>query len=364
MERRGTLEEERILKSTSARSAVSASFAPRVTIVVCCRNEAKHIEATLGSALLQQGIQGGFEVVVADGMSEDGTREILSELAAKDSRIRLIDNLGRIASCGLNSAIAVAKGAVIVRMDAHTEYDVDYVRSCLDVQELTNADNVGGPARTKASGYVEKAIAAAYHSAFSAGGAKFHDPNYEGPLDTVTYGCWRRETFARFGSFDEELARNQDDEHNLRIILGGGRIWQSPRIKSWYHPRRSLSALFRQYMQYGYWKVRVIQKHHLAGSVRQLIPAGFLVSLVLAGVLGIWLPLAAALCLSLTALYLCASVAASILTAFRNGLSLLPVLPLVFWCYHFGYGLGFLFGVFDFLLMGSRPRASSASLTR
>jgi hypothetical protein len=117
-------------------------------------------------------------------------------------------------------------------------------------------------------------------------------------------------------------------------------------------------------MQYGYWKVRVIQKHHLAASTRHMVPAGFLVSLVLAGVLGIWIPLAADLCLALAGLYICASVAVSLFTALKNGPALFPVLPIVFFCYHFGYGLGFLLGLFDFLLMRSGPRASCVALTR
>jgi len=96
---------------------------------------------------------------------------------------------------------------------------------------------------------MERAVAAAYHSPFSTGGAKFHDVEFEGWVDTVTYGCWHREVFDRVGIFDEQLVRNQDDEFNLRLIRSGGTIWQSPRIVSWYRPRGSFSTLFRQYFQ-------------------------------------------------------------------------------------------------------------------
>lgn len=195
------------------------------------------------------------------------------------SRLRLISNPGRITPTGLNAAIRGAQGDIIIRMDAHTEYAADYVRQCVEVLETTGADNVGGPAQTKAETYMEKVVAAAYHSPFSVGGARFHNVNYEGWVDTVTYGCWRRETFERFGYFDEELVRNQDDEHNLRILRGGGKIYQSPKIQSWYRPRGSLTALFKQYMQYGYWKVRVIQKHKLPASWRHLVPGAFVLSL-------------------------------------------------------------------------------------
>ena len=109
---------------------------------------------------------------------------------------------------------------------------------CVETLTSSGADNVGGPARTKPVAYLERAVAAAYHSPFSVGGARFHSIDYEGPVDTVTYGCWCKEVFERFGYFDEELVCNQDDDHNLRIIRGGGKIWQSPRIKSWYRQRR------------------------------------------------------------------------------------------------------------------------------
>ena len=109
--------------------------------------------------------------------------------------------------------------------------------------------------------------------------------NYEGRLDTVYLGCWPREVFERIGLFDEELVRNQDDEFNLRLARAGGKIWQSPRIKSWYTPRGSLGDLFRQQMQYGYWKVRVIQKHRLPASIRHLVPGLFVVSVVVLPVL-------------------------------------------------------------------------------
>ena len=103
--------------------------------------------------------------------------------------------------------------------------------------------------------------------------------NYSGRVDTVYLGCWPREVFDRIGMFDEELVRNQDDEFNLRLVRSGGKIWQSTRIKSWYHPRETLRQLFSQYVQYGYWKARVMQKHKLPASLRHVIPACFILEL-------------------------------------------------------------------------------------
>ena len=152
---------------------------PAVSVVVPCYNELGHIEACLHSILAQEPPHGGFEVIVADGMSSDGTRDILMELACEEPRLRVIDNPGRIVSTGLNAAIRAARGKVIIRMDVHTEYATDYVRQCLAVLQETGADNVGGPWVAKGVGFVGKAIAAAFQSPFSVGGPMGHDPSYE-----------------------------------------------------------------------------------------------------------------------------------------------------------------------------------------
>jgi succinoglycan biosynthesis protein ExoA len=329
----------------------SADGIPRLSVVVPCRNEKDHVEAGMRSILGQKVPPGNFEVIVADGMSDDGTREILEQLELDNVRIHLIDNPGRIVSSGLNLAIRKARGEVIVRMDMHTRYAPDYLCQCVIMLQQTGADNVGGPARTEAANYMQSVFCAAYHSPFSVGGARFHDVEYEGEVDTVPYGCWPREVFTRIGLFDEELVRNQDDEFNLRLTRAGGRIWQSPSIRSWYTPRESFSALFRQYMQYGYWKVRLIQKHKLPASFRHLVPGFFVLSLILLPLFAVWWSLAAWAWLGLLATYFAASLVASLLAAKKNGWKLFPLLPLVFGCYHLSYGLGFLCGVVDFVIL-------------
>ena len=245
---------------------MQASENIRVSVIVACRNERKHIRNCLDSLCRQALGDIKIEVLIADGMSDDGTRQILDLYKRIVLPLRVIDNRDKIASAGLNAAIRAARGEIIIRMDAHSEYAPDYIRRCLEVLNETSADNVGGPALTRADGYLGRAIALAYHCAFSCGGAKFHDVEYEGYVDTVPYGCWRKSTLERIGLFDENLSRNQDDELNLRLISSGGRIWQSPRIASWYRPRATLTALFRQYFQYGFWKVSVIRKHTKPGS--------------------------------------------------------------------------------------------------
>lgn len=340
----------------------SDSQVPFVSIIIPCRNEARHIEACLRGILAQDYPPDRMEIIIADGMSDDGTREIIARIAGEDPRIRLVDNPKRITPAGLNAAIKASRGEIIIRTDAHTEYAADYVSQCVAVLRETGADNVGGPWRARGREPVAQAIAAAFQSPFAVGGAKSHDPLYEGPVDTVYLGCWPRQVFERVGLFDEELVRNQDDEHNLRIVRAGGKVWQSPRIRSWYTPRGSLGALFRQYFQYGYWKVRVIQKHRMPASWRHLVPGTFVAALLLLGIGAPLLGWARAAFGILVGTYAAALITASAAAAVTNGWKLFPLLPVVFACYHFAYGLGFLAGVWDFAVL--RRRGRFAQLTR
>lgn len=340
------------------------SGTPYVSLISACRNEAAAIRPFVDSLLAQQFGTLGWELLIADGMSTDGTRAVLNEYAARYANVRVIDNPALIVSTGLNAAIAAARGEIIVRVDAHTVYASDYCLRSIQALEESGADNVGGPARTQVSGRRARAIAAAYHSRFSTGGARFHDPDYTGWVDTVPYGCWRRQLFARIGGFDEELVRNQDDEFNLRLQRAGGKIWQDPAIRSWYTPRATFSGLFRQYFQYGYWKVAVIRKHRLPASWRHLVPVAFVLgnALALAGLL--WTALAgmtvvfaglALVWLACAVCYLMAVVAASLHAARRHGWDLVAELPVAFAVFHFAYGFGFLAG-----LLHLRRRRSAA----
>jgi succinoglycan biosynthesis protein ExoA len=335
----------------------------RVSVIVPCRNERDSIDLCLQSILTQEPPSGRFEVIVADGMSDDGTREILERLRAENPDLRLVDNPGRIVSTGLNAAIKAAMGQIIIRMDAHTNYAPDYLRQCVRVLDETGADNVGGPWTAQGTGSIGAAIAAAFQSRFAAGG-RAHDVTYEGFVDTVYLGCWRRSVFERIGYFDENLVRNQDDEFNLRLTRAGGKIWQSPQIRSWYKPRGSLRALFRQYMQYGYWKIPVIQKHKIPASVRHLIPGVFVLLLI---TLPLLYPLSAAagwLWLMMVGVYITCNLTASVATAARKSYGLLPLLPAVFAVYHVAYGYGFLRGAWNFVVLGRKPQPVFVALTR
>ena len=326
----------------------------QVSVIVACRNEIGHIYKFLDSLSRQELCGISAEVLIADGMSDDGTRQIVEQHQTRNPSVQIIDNSGKIVSTGLNAAIRQARGEIIVRMDAHTEYAPDYISRCVEVLNETNAQNVGGAARTRADGYCAQAIAFAYGISFACGGARFHDARYEGYVDTVPYGCWRKSTFERLGGFDERLTRNQDDELNLRIISAGGKIWQSPMIQSWYRPRKNLTALFQQYFQYGFWKIAVIRKHRRPASWRHLIPGACILIgvLMLGGAVGadlfgseLWTIAFLGSLAALLGIYSTLSIVAAIQVARHSGWRFLPFLPVVFATYHISYGLGFLLGI-------------------
>jgi glycosyltransferase involved in cell wall biosynthesis len=310
----------------------------KVSVIVPCRNERAYIGAFLENLAAQKTGDLDWDAWIADGESTDGTRQQIEEFARRDSRIHLIANPAGRAAAGLNQALAHSSGEIVIRMDVHTRYAEDYIAQSVAALERSGAENAGGPWRAAGGSYIQRAIAAAFQSRFCAGGAKSHDVDWEGFVDTVYLGCWRRETFARIGGFDESLERNQDDEWNLRLTLAGGKVWQDPHIRSWYTVRPSLRALWKQYFDYGFWKVAVIRKHGRPASWRHLAPGLFLLANV------VLFPLKPVIAVSMDAPYIAATIAFSVAAAARSGWTLVPVLPPVFAVYHFAYGLGFLWG--------------------
>lgn len=256
-----------------------------VSIIIPIFNERKYIHQLLNSLLNQDYPKDRFEILLIDGRSEDGTKEKIKEIMASSPEfshlhITVLDNPKRIVPCALNIGIKESKGGFIIRLDAHSEYAPDYVTKCVAWLEKTNAANVGGPMRAIGKGYIGKSIEFAHYSRFSLGGGKFHDEQWSGYVDTVYLGSWPKSIFDEVGLFDERLIRNQDIEFNARIRKGGGRIYLTPEIRSYYHCRDSLRGLWRQNFENGKWVVytKVIAPYTL--SWRHFIPFVFVASLI------------------------------------------------------------------------------------
>jgi glycosyltransferase involved in cell wall biosynthesis len=320
---------------------------PFVSMILPIRNESAFIARSIKAVLAQDYPRDRYEVVVADGMSTDDTRQIVELFQSKQPNLRLIDNPGRIVPTGLNAAIAQARGQIIARVDGHCEIAPDYLRNCVTHLLNDGVDGVGGPLETIGETFTARVIAAAMSSTFGVGNSAFRTVNDSTQLtDTVAFPAYTRAIVEAAGSFDEELVRNQDDEYNYRLRKLGARILLAADVRSKYYSRGSLRSLWRQYFQYGYWKVRVMQKHPRQMRARQFVPFFFVVSLLLCLLL---LPFfGPSLLLVVIGSYFIANLLASILVASRKGKRLFVLLPTAFAILHLSFGLGFLIGLVKF----------------
>ena len=322
---------------------------PFVSVVVPCRNERDHVAPCLASILGNDYPADRREVVVVDGMSDDGTRDRIREVAAANPAVRLVDNPSRVTPAALNAGIAATAGDIVLRMDAHARYPPHYIRRLVDALEQSGADNVGGLMNTLPGGpgALPEAIALAMRHPFGVGNAAFRTgasaPTW---VDTVPFGCFRRALFDRLGGFDPELLRNQDDEMNGRIIRAGGRILLVPDVSVDYFARPALGKLARMYYQYGYYKPLVVRKLGMVPTARQLVPAALLLALAMAALLAGVAPSIGRPALALVAgLYLLAVAAATGAAWWGTRRSAALLLPAVFPVMHFAYGWGYLRGL-------------------
>lgn len=312
-----------------------------VSVIIPVRNEARFIEATITS-VLSQDYPGPIEVIIADGLSNDGTREILDRIAERDDRVRYLDNPTGRTPNGLNLAIAASRGEVIVRCDGHAELPPGYIRSAVDILRDTGAVNVGGIQRAVGENWLQRAIAHAMTSRIGVGDSRFHYGGAAGPTDTVYLGVFRREAVLAVGLFDETLTRNQDYELNIRLRENGGIVWFDPRLEVVYRPRRSLRSLWHQYFGYGSWKRKVIRIHPGSTKLRQLAPPLFIIAMVVSALLLLtpWPHLGWIVPLLYLGLLALGTVAQFVHTRDSAALGM----PLAVVTMHVAWGLGFLLG--------------------
>lgn len=314
---------------------------PAVSAIVPVRNEVATIERSIRS-VLDQDYPALVDVVVADGMSADGTRAIVESLAAIDPRVRLVDNPTGATPAALNAAVRAARGEVIVRCDAHSFLPPGYVRHAVEIMRRTGADNVGGMQLASGRTPVQRAIALAMHIPLGVGDARFHLGGDPGPVDTVYLGVFRRAALERVGLFDEHLLRNQDADLNYRLRATGGLVYFHPDLKVDYVPRDSLRALWRQYWGSGAWKRETFRRRPGAVRWRQVAPPALVLGLAASAVLAFspW----RALALVVPALYALALAGTAAWTALRRRDPTALLLPIVLPSMHLAWGTGFLLG--------------------
>jgi len=336
---------------------------PSISITIPARNEEKYIEKCILSILSADYPQEKIKVFVCDGLSTDNTREIVSSLSNKHKNIQLIDNEKQTTPFALNLGLKASNCAIKIILGAHAEIDEDFLKN--NVSVLNNYPEVGC-----AGGIIEnvyenesaETIGLAMSSVFGVGNAHFRTGSKNGFVDTVAFGAYRNEVFEKIGYFDEDLIRNQDDEFNFRLLQNGFKIYLNSNIKSKYYVRASFRKLYKQYYQYGYWKVYVNKKHKAVTSVRQLVPLFFVLFLFL----GLTLSFLHWVLGTLFSLGVLAYIGLAIVFASQKSTSFEKItgIAYTFFLLHFSYGLGYLVGIFDFIALNKGPRISSQKLTR
>lgn len=324
-----------------------------VSVVIPCRNEKSYIRKCIDSFLNQSYPKDLYEILICDGMSDDGTRDIIKEYQNKYDNVKLIDNKGLSAPKGMNEGIKYSEKDAIIIFGAHAYADEDFISENIKALTSNEVGCVGGPIETINENNKGASISMAMSSPFGVGNALFRYAKEETFVDTVAFGCYRKEVLNEIGYFDEELVRNQDDELNFRVIKSGNKILLSPKIKSYYYSRSSLKKLWKQYYQYGFWKVRVMQKHGKPASLRHLVPATFVITNILGAVLSLFNKYIFYFWMLELALYVFCDIIFSCKLIKKNK-NIKKHIFFIFPILHISYGIGFVKGLFNFYIIKSK----------
>jgi glycosyltransferase involved in cell wall biosynthesis len=325
-------------------------MSPNVSIIVPCYNEQSTIRLLLEALCEQTYPRDLMEVIIADGLSTDGTRNAIAAFQrdVPDLAVRVVENANRSIPSGLNRAIEAARGEILLRMDGHSKPYSDYVANCIAAHQAGRGDNVGGvwEIRPGADTWIARSIAAAAAHPLGVGDALYRHTKQAAEVDTVPFGSFRRSLIERVGPFDESLLTNEDYEFNVRIRKSGGKIWLDPSIRSVYFARSSLLDLVRQYWRYGFWKWRMLRRYPSTLRWRQALPPLFVFSLIGLGIFSMFLPGVGILLAGGLLLYFFILILAGIRAAFRERKAYLIVgLPLAIAVMHIFWGSGFLWSM-------------------
>jgi len=323
---------------------------PEISIIIPCRNEEEFIGRCLESLVSNGYPSERMEVLVVDGSSEDNTRNIVEEYMRKFEYIRLLENPDKITPKALNIGVRNANGEIIFIVSAHAEISFGYLVKCVEYLSQGNADNVGGIllVKPRINSLISEAIALTFSHPFGSGNAyyKTGTPMIPKDVDTVPFGCYRRDVFERIGLFNEKLKRSQDIEFNTRLRKAGGRILLVPDIYSIYYVRSDLPSYFKHNFQDGLWAIYPYIFVDSALRVRHFIPAVFVGSLVSSAILGVfWRPFRYVIAAITIAYTVSAGIFSMQIARKNENAKLLPLCVLAFATRHFGYGLGSMFAI-------------------
>jgi len=328
----------------------------KVSIIIPCRNEESFIFNTLLSIINSEYSLELMEILIIDGMSDDKTKKIVKEFEYKYSQIRLLDNPNKTVPYAMNIGIKEAKGSIIIRLDAHSVYPIDYISKLVYWIEKLDVDNVGGVWDTMpANDSLEsQAIAYSTSNSFGIGNAQYRISNKVEPyeVDTVPFGCYKAEVFDKIGLFDLDLTRNQDDEFNGRLIQNGGQIFLIPDLKIKYFARENFNKMFKMFYQYGYFKPLVNIKLDVPATLRQFVPPSFVLFLIFGTIFSFFSKVFFILFLIGLAVYFSVNSLVSYkISKKKKNFKLFPYLVKSFFLIHLSYGIGYLKGVLNFTIL-------------
>ena len=338
-----------------------------VSVIIPCRNEEVFIKNTLISIVKSDYPLEDLEILIADGRSDDKTREIVKEFEINYTQVKLIDNPEQTVPYAMNYAIKEAKGEIIIRLDAHSIYPSDYISKLVYWIKELNADNVGGVWDTTSANTSLEARAIAYSTShsFGIGNAQYRISDKKEPyeVDTVPFGCYKKEVFEKIGLFDTDLTRNQDDEFNARLIQNGGRIFLIPSLKIKYFARDTFSKMFKMFYQYGLFKPLVNLKLKQPATIRQFVPPLFVLFLIGGSSLSFVSPLILSLFIIGLSIYFGINTVVSFkLAKDKKDFNLIPYLIWSFILIHISYGLGYLKGILDFIILKKHEKVDLSKL--
>jgi glycosyltransferase involved in cell wall biosynthesis len=322
----------------------------KISVIVPCFNEEDTIQQLLAAIYAQSYPLDDIEVIIADGLSSDHTRDVISTFQSShlNLKIRIIDNHKRIIPSGLNRAIQSAQGDYIVRMDAHSIPDQDYIKNCVNGLEAGFGDNIGGiwKIHPGANTWIARAIALAAAHPLGVGDALYRIGGSAQEVDTVPFGAFHRKLIDKVGLFDETLLTNEDYEFNTRVRQSGGKVWMDPSIQSIYFARSNIKELAHQYWRYGYWKAQMLRRYPETLRWRQVLPPLFVFSLGGLALISLAWYLARWLLVIIVLLYIVVILITGIQMSFRNrDFSLSIGVPLAIATIHLSYGSALLWGL-------------------
>ncbi|MEY8000377.1 glycosyltransferase family 2 protein [Clostridium sp. Mt-5] len=321
-----------------------------VSIIIPVYNEEKHIEKCVES-IMSQTYENIIEILILDGMSTDSTRSIIKKF--KNKKIRILDNEKRIQSAALNKGIKMAKGDIVVRVDAHALYDRNYVSQCVSTLNKLKPQkvvNVGGPTYLLTSeSYIENCIVFLHESKFGIGVAKFRQKDYEGFVDTVWNGAFWRWIFDKIGSYNESLYRSEDNDLNSRILKAGYKIYQSKNIISYYKPRSSIKKVISQNFENGKAIGGSLVNNREIVRIRHLVPLIFFLTIVVFGITYRLFFVSKIIEILALGSYFAVDIAECMKIGIKNGIKYMPCMFILFFLLHIVYGIGTICGFFELL---------------